>query len=63
MLRLDAVAGTLDALVEPAEWGARVPAERPPELAEDAALGLGRDLFAGLRRNVTSAEEGAVTWL
>ena len=25
--------------------------------------GLGRELFAGLRRNVTSAEEGACTWL
>jgi phosphogluconate dehydratase len=62
-LRLDAVAGTLEALVDPAEWAARVPSERPPELAEDAAHGLGRELFAGLRRNVTSAEEGAVTWL
>jgi phosphogluconate dehydratase len=24
--------------------------------------GLGRELFAGMRRNVLSAEEGAVTW-
>ncbi|MFO1295487.1 MAG: dihydroxy-acid dehydratase [Rubrivivax sp.] len=24
---------------------------------------LGRELFAGFRRNVTSAEEGAVSWL
>jgi phosphogluconate dehydratase len=25
--------------------------------------GLGRELFAGLRRNVLSAEEGAISWL
>ena len=27
------------------------------------AHGLGRELFGGMRRNVLSAEEGAVTWL
>jgi phosphogluconate dehydratase len=25
--------------------------------------GLGRELFAGMRRNVLTAEEGACTWL
>jgi phosphogluconate dehydratase len=27
------------------------------------ARGLGRDLFGGMRRNVLTAEQGAVTWL
>jgi phosphogluconate dehydratase len=62
-IRLDAVAGTLQALVDAAEWSARVPAERSAAAADDSAHGLGRELFAGLRRNVTSAEEGAITWL
>ena len=63
LVRVDAVAGTLDVLVEPAQWAARAPVERPPEQAEASAHGLGRELFAGMRRQVRSAEEGAVTWL
>ncbi len=63
IVRLDAVTGTLDVLVSPAEWDARSPATRPVELAEDAGHGLGRELFGGMRRNARSAEEGAVTWL
>jgi phosphogluconate dehydratase len=63
LIRLDATAGTLQALVPAAEWAARVPAEREAALAHDAGHGLGRELFAGLRRNVSSAEEGACTWL
>jgi phosphogluconate dehydratase len=62
-VRVDAVAGTLHVLVDPAQWALREPAGRPAALAEEAAHGLGRDLFAGMRRNVRSAEEGAVTWL
>ncbi len=63
MIRLDAVAGTLDALVDAATWGAR---EQAPLAAGQAAVnghGLGRELFAGMRRNVLSAEQGACTWL
>ena len=63
LIRVDAVTGTLDALVAADEWAARPIDERPAELADDAAHGLGRELFGGLRRNVRSAEEGAVTWL
>ncbi|UZG43348.1 phosphogluconate dehydratase [Caldimonas thermodepolymerans] len=62
-IRLDAVAGTLDALVDAAEWARREPAVMPQELAEAHAYQLGRELFAGMRRNVRSAEEGACTWL
>ncbi|MBS0445929.1 MAG: phosphogluconate dehydratase [Proteobacteria bacterium] len=63
VVRLDAVAGTLDALVDPAEWEGRESAVLPAAQAHATAHGLGRELFAGMRRNVTSAEEGACTWL
>jgi phosphogluconate dehydratase len=63
ILRLDAVQGRLDALVDPVEWEARPCAERSSEQAERDGHGLGRELFAGMRRNVSTAEEGAVTWL
>ena len=62
-VRLDAVAGTFDALVEAAIWAARTPAEIDEANATSNAHGLGRELFGGLRKNVTSAEEGACTWL
>ena len=63
IVRVDAEAGTLDALVGADEWAARAIEDRPADLADDAAHGLGRELFGGMRRNVLSAEEGAVTWL
>ena len=63
ILRLDATTGTLQALVPDDEWSARPLAERNAGLAADQAGGLGRELFAGMRRNVNSAEEGACTWL
>ena len=63
VIRLDAVAGTLEALVDEAEWAAREPAELPDERADANGHGLGRELFAGMRRNVLTAEEGAITWL
>ena len=63
VIRLDAEAGTLQALVEPSVWAARAQAELSDELREVNAHGLGRDLFGGMRRCVSTAEEGAVTWL
>jgi phosphogluconate dehydratase len=63
LIRLDAVAGTLVALVDAAEWAARIPAELDAAQADDNAHGLGRELFGGMRRTVRSAEEGAITWL
>ncbi len=62
-IRLDAVAGTLDALVDEAIWDARQVAHLSPERAAINAHGLGRELFGGLRKTVTSAEQGACTWL
>ncbi len=63
LIRLDAVAGTLDALVDAQTWAARPLAEMPPDRADANAHGLGRELFGGMRRNVLGAEQGAVTWL
>jgi phosphogluconate dehydratase len=63
LIRLDAVAGTLSALVDEAEWAARDTARLGDEQRDINAHGLGRELFGGMRRNVLSAEEGAVTWL
>ena len=63
IIRVDANAGTLQALVDAAQWDARAPATREAELTETHAHDLGRELFAGMRRNVRSAEEGAITWM
>ena len=63
LIRLDAVNGQLEVLVDDAEWAARPLATIDAAQAEDNAHGLGRELFGGMRRNVTSAEQGAVTWL
>jgi phosphogluconate dehydratase len=63
LLRLDATAGTLEALVPAAEWAARELASIAPAQAEVNHHDIGRELFGGMRRNVKSAEEGAVTWL
>jgi len=63
VIRLDAVAGTLQALVDPASWTAREAATLSEASAEDNGHGLGRELFAGMRRNVVSAEEGACAWM
>jgi phosphogluconate dehydratase len=63
LIRVDAVAGTLDALVPAAQWAARATEQRDAAHAETHGAGIGRELFAGMRRNVTTAEEGACTWL
>ena len=63
VIRLDAVAGTLRALVDPASWAAREATVLSEASAEDNGHGLGRELFAGMRRNVISAEEGACAWM
>jgi phosphogluconate dehydratase len=54
LVRLDAGAGTLEVRVDSAEWAARAPAPYPGE-----AHGVGRELFAPLRRAVGAAESGA----
>jgi phosphogluconate dehydratase len=56
MVRLDARAGTLEALVDAAEWDARAPAEA--DLSGNAH-GLGREMFAAFRAVVGDAAGGA----
>ncbi len=56
MIRLDAVAGTLEVLVDAAEFDARTPAEA--DLSENE-FGMGRELFSAFRRNVGRADQGA----
>lgn len=54
IVRVCAVSGTLDALVDPAEWAARPAAQAPPP-----PYGTGRELFALFRQNCDLAEAGA----
>lgn len=54
LLRVDAVAGTLDALVDPSDWASREPASAPP-----TAIGMGRELFGMFRTMADEAEKGA----
>jgi phosphogluconate dehydratase len=57
LIRVDAERGELVALVDAVEWASRtlaVPAFAPSQ------AGMGRELFAGFRAIVTSAEEGAM---
>ena len=63
VIRLDAVAGTLDALVDGATWRSRETAAMSGRQADGNAQGFGRELFGGMRRSVLPAEEGACTWL
>ncbi len=62
-IRLDGVLGTLQVLVSEAEWAARPLAQMPAELRVANGVGMGRELFANMRRNALKAEEGACTWL
>lgn len=58
ILRLDAEAGTLEALVPAGEWDARDHAAPPPP-----AIGTGRELFAMMRHYCDEAEKGASAML
>jgi phosphogluconate dehydratase len=63
LIRIDGVLGTLQVLLSEAEWAARAFAQMPAELRAANGVGMGRELFANLRRNALKAEEGACTWL
>ena len=63
MIRLNAIVGTLNALVDDEEWQARTVATMSEAQRNNNGHGIGRELFGGMRKNVHSAEEGAVTWL
>ncbi len=59
LIRLDAEAGVLQALVPVAEWEAR--ATPVADLAANQ-VGMGRELFAMFRNSVSAAEEGATSF-
>jgi phosphogluconate dehydratase len=63
VIRLDGVAGTLQVLVSEAEWAARPLTPMPTELRAANGVGMGRELFANMRRHALKAEEGACSWL
>jgi phosphogluconate dehydratase len=63
VIRLDAAAGRLEVLVPKAEWLAREVAVMPEQLRAANGLGMGRELFAGMRRSALTAEQGACSWL
>jgi phosphogluconate dehydratase len=63
IIRVDAVSGSLDVLVDPAQWDARPTAVMPAALQAANGVGMGRELFAGMRRNALAAEQGACSWL
>ena len=63
VIRLDAAAGRLEVLVPEAEWLAREVAVMPEHLRAANGLGMGRELFAGMRRSALTAEQGACSWL
>jgi phosphogluconate dehydratase len=62
VIRLDANAETLQVQVDPAEWAARPLATMPEALRAANGVGMGRELFANMRRNALAAEQGACTW-
>lgn len=59
IIRLDADAGTLDLLVDQDELDIRPTAEHDPKPSQ---FGFGRELFAGFRDRVGSADEGAMVF-
>jgi phosphogluconate dehydratase len=63
IVRLDAPAGTLQALMSEAEWAARPLATMSVDQTTSNGLNMGRELFASMRRNALAAEQGACTWL
>ena len=63
IIRLNASVGMVNVLVDEDEWAEREVAELSDAKRFNNAHGFGRELFGGMRRNVLSAEEGAITWL
>ena len=63
VIRMDANAGTLQVLVSATEWEARTTETMPEALRAANGVGMGRELFASMRRNALAAEEGACSWL
>lgn len=63
IIRLNATVGMVNVLVDEDEWAEREVAELSDQKRFSNSHGFGRELFGAMRKNVLSAEEGAVTWL
>ena len=63
IVRINAKVGMVNVLVDEDVWAEREVEELSDSKRQHNAHGIGRELFGGMRRNVLSAEEGAVTWL
>ena len=63
VIRLDALTGDLKVQVPEAEWAARPTVVMPDALRHANALGVGRELFTGMRRSALTAEKGALSWM
>ena len=63
VILLNSLTGELRVLLSDADWAARPVADMPEALRDSNALGMGRELFSGMRRQAVSAEEGAMSWL
>ena len=63
VIRLDALAGELQVLVDAAEWAARPVSAMPDALRQRNGVGMGRGLFQGMRARALTAEEGAMSWM
>ena len=63
VILLNSLTGELRVLLSDSDWASRPVAEMPEALRESNALGMGRELFSGMRRQAVSAEEGAMSWI
>jgi phosphogluconate dehydratase len=63
VILLNSLTGELRVLLSDADWAARPVADMPEALRDSNALGMGRELFSGMRRQALTAEEGAMSWL
>lgn len=63
IVRLNAKVGMVNVLVDEDEWEEREVEALSDEKRHANEHGIGRELFGGMRKNVLSAEEGAITWL
>ncbi|HYW56070.1 MAG TPA: phosphogluconate dehydratase [Polaromonas sp.] len=62
VILLDSINGVLQVKVADDEWAARQLATMPEALGISNGLGMGRELFAGMRNRALTAEEGALSW-
>jgi phosphogluconate dehydratase len=63
IIRLNAKVGMVNVLVDEDIFEEREVEELSDAKRHHNEHGFGRELFGGMRKNVLSAEEGAVTWL